>query len=186
MPTSNHTALGPPPPSPLVFSAQWSVFNISRGKELWIVPPKNLAVAVSPPNALIGSRFKPSKANSAAPVGVGPASVPSIRLPDSSPTKTFDLFGFYIQPMETPPGIRGVDVYIEATAIDGAEYSFGITFLPAAKAEPWYFEPYTVANEKWDRLTEVRVWAQLSGAASIDWEFFVDNVWVRCGFPSPI
>lgn len=151
------------------------------------MPPKNVGAAVSPPNALIGSRYTPPRPNpaGAAARAARSAPAPSITVSDSSPVKTFDLFGLYIQPM-VAPGIRGVDVYFEATAIDGTEYSFGATFLPIMMEEPWYFEPHAITGEKWDRLTEVRVWAELPGVANIDWEFFVDDVWVRWGFPSPM
>jgi hypothetical protein len=76
--------------------------------------------------------------------------------------------------MELPPAVRGVDVYI--TAKGDEDYAFSVTFSPSMK-EPWYFEPFTVTGEKWDRLTEVKIWAELS--EGVDWELFVDDLWVR-------
>ncbi|KAF8545268.1 hypothetical protein BDD12DRAFT_919599 [Trichophaea hybrida] len=168
--TSSKTALGPPPSTPLQFSSQWSVFNITRGHELFLVPPTNLAADVSQPNALIASRYNPDTKSLT-------DSVPTIFHPEKG--KTFDLFGFYMQPMELPPGVKGVDVYVTAKG-DNDEFSFSVTLTPLVK-DPWYFEPYTVTGEKWDRLTEVKIWAELSGMEGVDWELFVDDLWVRWG-----
>jgi hypothetical protein len=164
--TSQKTGLGPAPTSPLHFSAQWSVFNVTRGDELGVVPPSNLHSAVSAPNAMIASRFNPGTKQ------VG--SVPTISRPDD---ETFDLFGFYVQPMELPPGVKGVNVYI--TAKGDEEFDFAITLLPGMQ-EPWYFEAHTLTHKKWDGLSQVKVWAELSGMEeTVDWELFVDDLWVR-------
>jgi hypothetical protein len=79
--------------------------------------------------------------------------------------------------MELPPDVKGVDVYVTAKG-DNDEFSFSVTLAPLVK-DPWYFEPYTVTGEKWDRLTEVKIWAELSGMEGVDWELFVDDLWVR-------
>jgi hypothetical protein len=166
--TSLETALGPAPKSPLLFSPQWNVFNVTRGTELGIVPVRNLHSAVSSPNALIVSRYNPEKMQG--------DSVPTI---SRSYGETFDLFGFYVQPMELPPGVKGVDLHVRGVTAEGEEFVFDITFLPGMK-EPWYFEPYTLTLNKWDGLTQVNVWAELSGMEEgVDWELFMDDLWVR-------
>ncbi|KAI5820343.1 hypothetical protein BZA77DRAFT_290061 [Pyronema omphalodes] len=189
--TSPKTALGPAPKDPLQFSTQFSVFNLTRGAELNILPSSNKHSYASSPNSLILSRFTPETRGEVKPtrghrVKVDKAAgYPTISRPDGG---EFDLFGFYMQPMEIPEGVRGVDVWVTAYKATSTptsskrepDFDWMITFLPSIN-EMWYFEIYEVTGEKWDNLKEVKIWAQLAGVEDADWELFVDDVWLRWG-----
>ncbi|KAI5790993.1 hypothetical protein FPQ18DRAFT_337485, partial [Pyronema domesticum] len=189
--TSSKTALGPAPKSPLQFSPQFSVFNLTRGAELNILPGSNKQSYASSPNSLILSRFTPETRGEVKPtrgrrVKVDKsAGYPTISRPDGG---EFDLFGFYMQPMEIPEGVKGVDVWITASKTASTptsstkepDFDWMITFLPSIN-EMWYFDAHQVTGEQWDGLKEVKIWAQLAGVDDADWELFVDDVWVRWG-----
>jgi hypothetical protein len=92
----------------LTFDPQWSVINVtaSKGK----LPSRNQHSAVSKPNALIGSKYNPDDKGDQSPASFG--------VKDG----TFDLFGFYVQPMASPP--PGVSVHVVGYPADEKEEPF--------------------------------------------------------------
>lgn len=89
----------------LAFSSQFSAFNITAAIDT--LPPQNGHSAASLPNALIGSRYNPKDKEDNAPA--------SLSLEEG----TFDLFGFYMQPMGSPP--PGATIYVIGYPADGGE-----------------------------------------------------------------
>lgn len=81
----------------LIFSPQFTVIDVKNPASQ--TPPNNEDSAASSPNALIGSRYNPEDKNDKSPAAF------------SVKDGTFDLFGFYIQPMDAPP--PGASVYIQ-------------------------------------------------------------------------
>lgn len=92
----------------LTFSPQWSVINVTASKNK--LPAGNYHSAVSKPNALIGSKYNPNNKNDRCPA--------SFSVKDG----TFDLFGFYVQPMGSPP--PGVWVNVIGHPADEKEKPF--------------------------------------------------------------
>lgn len=95
---------------------------------------------------------------------------------------TFDLSGFYIQPMGIPDGSR--EVVVNISSVDGEGERLHRTQIAfwVGLDEPYYFEAIDT-GEKWDGLSGVYVSAALVGpdGEALDWEVFVDDVWVRWG-----
>lgn len=51
--------------------------------------------------------------------------------------------------------------------------------FPESINEPFFFETHEHAGpRKWDGLKKVEIWAGY-GTDEFDWEFFVDDLWVR-------
>ncbi|RPA93779.1 hypothetical protein L873DRAFT_1846966 [Choiromyces venosus 120613-1] len=149
--TNKTTAIGHIPKdfSGLTFSPQFSVLNIpdAKGK----LPLSNQNSAVSLPNALIGSRYNPDNKGGKSPASVG------------TDEGTFDLFGFYLHPIDSPP--PGVNIYVIGYNSNGAEeFSYGFLFL--------------LTCPPWDGLKKVEIWGTY-GEDGDDWEFFVDDLWLR-------
>jgi hypothetical protein len=149
--------------SALTFSPQFSIFNITTTIDT--IPPQNRHSAASSPNALVGSRFNPMDKKDNSPA--------SITVEEGA----FDLFGFYLQPMGSPP--PGATVYIKAYLANGGDpLEFSMNF-PDNTKEPYYFDAERDAGPRlWDGLNKVEIWAGY-GSEEVDWEFFVDDLWLR-------
>lgn len=101
----------------LAFSPQFSAFNVTAAIDT--LPPQNGGSAASSPNALIGSKYNPKDKKDDTPASF------------SVEEGTFDLFGFYMQPMGSPP--PGATVYVKGYPADGEEFMYVSTYpcLPA-------------------------------------------------------
>lgn len=166
-----------------MFDPQWSVINVTASRELGRMPSRNYHSAVSKPNALIGSKYNPDDKSDESPA--------SFSVKDG----TFDLFGFYLQSMESPP--PGVSVHVVGYPADEKEKPFTYrtspyltgTYIywflerysldfPSDTDTPIYFDTHKMAGPKfWDGLNKVEIWSTYG--EDLDWEFFVDDIWIR-------
>ena len=135
------------------------------------ISKNDLNCAVSPPNALLGSRvnlegsppasFGITNADSMAKVGLFPF---------------FTLLSFYIKPLDAPP--PGTTVFVKG-------YSYG-----SKSPLQWhvdvvngYHQPLLVHMQEfsgmsWNELYRVEMWAEY-GEDALDWEFCVDDLEVQ-------
>lgn len=125
---------------------------------------------------MIASRYNPHDKHDTSPA----------YFTSSADDGTFDLFGFYVQPMAISPesGIKGIDVMVTGvpSQVNGGDYfnhtwaaSFPVIFLDGKSI---YFDALEATGQLWDGLMRVEVSAQLAEVES-DWEVWVDDIWLR-------
>ncbi|KAI5840554.1 hypothetical protein DFP73DRAFT_558927, partial [Morchella snyderi] len=149
----------------LKFDPQWSVINVTASKER--LPSQNYHSAASKPNALIGSKYNPDDKEDQSP--------PSFGVKDG----TFDLFGFYLQPMVSMP--PGVSVHVVGYPADEKMELLKHSLEFSSDTDtPVYFDTHKMAGPVfWDALKKVEIFGTYGD--NIDWEFFVDDIWIRWG-----
>ncbi|KAL7275470.1 hypothetical protein RUND412_001577 [Rhizina undulata] len=151
----------------LDFSQHFSVINVETAPNM---PTANENSALSKPNALIVSRYNPSDPNDRRPASFS-----------GKGGTAFDLFGFWVQPSAAPP--PGTTLFVKAISKDGKLFEWS-KYFPDDTTEPHYFDPYNEAGpELWDGIVKVEVWAEYTEGD--DWEFFIDDMWVRWGDVEP-
>ncbi|KAI9830161.1 MAG: hypothetical protein M1819_005838 [Sarea resinae] len=151
----------------------------------WIVAPTDPALdgyisdhdlnaAVSPPNALIGSRFHPDDPSEDTPASFFLGASTAAR---EGLEPYFDLDSFYVKPLDAPA--PGVWLFVRGYPYDDDRepLTWSVEFVVG------YHEPFLVKIEEysraeWRALGKVEMWAQF-GVQRLDWEFCVDDLRVR-------
>ncbi|KAL8934892.1 MAG: hypothetical protein Q9216_005683 [Gyalolechia sp. 2 TL-2023] len=164
--TTSGFATLPSPYHHLSFSA----YNIFRPRDPafeGIITPNDYNCAVSPPNALLGSRLGSNLQS------------PSFQIADEvAMTKdglhpSFDLRSFYIKPMDAPlPGTR---INVKGFRFgQGEELKWHVDF-PSGYHLPFLVKMEEYSREKWEKLTRVEITADF-GEDDLDWEFCLDDL----------
>ncbi|KAI9813401.1 MAG: hypothetical protein M1827_004075 [Pycnora praestabilis] len=182
IPTTSGLAALPSPYQHLTFTPTFSILSPHDPALSNLISPNDYNVAVSSPNALLGSR---GTTNAPDP---GPA--PSFRLDGKVAKKAhlepwFSLLTFWIKPLDAPaPGtsiyVRGYRYNITtASTIDNATapLEWSVTF-PSGFHEPLLVKINEYSGDAWEGLEKVEIWAGF-GVDELDWEFCVDDLDVR-------
>ncbi|KAI9869911.1 MAG: hypothetical protein M1830_004935 [Pleopsidium flavum] len=154
----------------LNFSSAYSIITPRDPALRGRISEHDLNSAVSPPNALIGSRYHAGNPNATAAASF------SINLTTSEANKHypyFDLLSFYIKPLDAPP--PGVSVYVKGYGYDQRDPRvWHVDFIPGYHL-PLLVKMREYSGEPWDKLWKVEIWADY-GEDQLDWEFCVDDL----------
>ncbi|KAL8719586.1 MAG: hypothetical protein Q9225_003414 [Loekoesia sp. 1 TL-2023] len=163
--TSGFAAL-PSPYHHLSFSA-YDVFRPRDPAFKDIITPHDHNCAVSPPNALLGSRTYSS------PKGASFEIANSTAMREEGLHPYFALKSFYVKPMDAPsPGTR----------INLRGYPYGeekrvewhVDF-PSGYHLPFLVKMQEYSRQSWERLRKVEITADF-GEQELDWEFCLDDL----------
>lgn len=138
--------------------------------------------AVSPPNALIGSRYNPYDPDSARGASFKIANATAITEDGLNPY--FTLSTFKIKPLDSPP-----EPTITILTVIGYKYDSNSTVRWEVKFDQGYHEPLFVnlkdfSRENWEHLSGVEILADY-GEDALDWEFCIDDLELQFTSPSP-
>ncbi|KAI9802978.1 MAG: hypothetical protein M1825_002211 [Sarcosagium campestre] len=152
----------------LVFSPGFSIIAPNDKALDGYITPFDRNCAVSPPNALIGSRYNPNNKTDESPASF------AIQNNDAGGSSaSFDFISLVIKPLASPP--PGTAIYIRGIPADTSRPTtvWAVSFLSG------YHEPVLVTAEaiggEWTELVNVGIWAGF-GPDELDWEFCVDNL----------
>ena len=138
------------------------------------ITERDLNCAVSPPNALIGSRYTSETAQSTrgAYFEVGNTS----SMIEDGLYPYFALQSFNVKPMDAPDAVISVNVTgYSSTQAD--PFNWHVNF-PAGFHEPFLVKVQEYSGRKWSQLYGVEITAQY-GEDSLDWEFCIDDLEVQ-------
>ncbi|KAI4174996.1 MAG: hypothetical protein LQ343_002023 [Gyalolechia ehrenbergii] len=164
--TSSGLATIPSPYHLLSFSA----YNIFRPRDPAfddIITPHDYNCAVSPPNALLGSRLGSDSKGATFQIADNTA------LWEEGLHPYFDLKSFYIKPMDAPmPGTR-MNVRGHRAG-EEEELKWHVDF-PSGYHPPFLVNLEEYSRKKWEKLTRVEITADF-GEDRLDWEFCLDDL----------
>ncbi|MCJ1230925.1 hypothetical protein MMC12_007599 [Toensbergia leucococca] len=167
-----HGGLGhiPSPYSHLTFSS-FNVFNPrDPALEGWI-SENDLNCAVSPPNALIGSRYSSDLSPSSGPASFKIANATSMIEEGLNPY--FELLTFYLKPLDMPP--PETTIYITGYTYARDEPLVWHVDFPAGYHLPLLVKMQEFSSDTWSFLYAVEIFADF-GEDRLDWEFSIDNL----------
>ena len=159
----------PVPYRNLSFSS-YSVLKPRDPKLDGIISKHDLDCAVSPPNALLGSR--PRENADGASFGITSATM----MAEQGLRPYFTLKSFYVKPMDAPaPGTKiSVKGYTKARE---EPYSWHVDF-PSGYHLPFLVKMEEYSREEWKEVYKVEILADF-GYDDLDWEFAIDDLEVQ-------
>lgn len=164
--TSSGLATLPSPYHHLSFSA-YNVFRPRDPAFEGIITSHDYNCAVSPPNALLGSRIGSDLQSASFQIENGTV------MKEEGLRPHFDLQSFYIKPMDAPmPGTRiNVRGY---QSNEEEELEWHVDF-PSGYHLPFLVKMEEYSRKKWENLTRVEITADF-GEDELDWEFCLDDL----------
>ncbi|KAL8939502.1 MAG: hypothetical protein Q9211_002708 [Gyalolechia sp. 1 TL-2023] len=164
--TSSGLAALPSPYHHLSFSA-YSVFRPRDPAFNDIITPHDYNCAVSPPNALLGSRLGFDSNGATFQIADNTA------MREEGLHPYFDLKSFYVKPMDAPmPGTR-INVKGYPAGEDEA-LNWHVDF-PSGYHLPFLVKMDEYSRKIWEKLTRVEITADF-GEDRLDWEFCLDDL----------
>ena len=152
----------------------FSSFNVLRPRDPSLdgkITDRDLNCAVSPPNALIGSRYTSDLIKGANGAYFEIANVSAMINAGLYPYFTLERFN--IKPMDAPPAVITVYVRGFSHARDDA-YHWHVPF-PIGFHEPFLVKMQEYSSEEWNQIYRVEITAEY-GEDALDWEFCVDDL----------
>ena len=155
----------------------FSSYNVLKPRDPSLngkITDRDLNCAVSPPNALIGSRYTSdlTKDTKGAYFEIANASA----MVEDGLYPYFTLMRFNIKPMDAPPAVITVDVKGYSGARDDA-YNWRVRF-PIGFHEPFLVKMQEYSDEEWSQIYRVEIVADY-GEDALDWEFCIDDLEVQ-------
>ena len=159
-------------PSPyrhLSFSS-YSVLKPRDPKLDGIISEHDLNCAVSPPNALLGSR--PRENADGAYFGIANATI----MVEEGLQPYFTLKSFYVKPMDAPA--PGTKVSVKGYTKDRKEPYFWHVDFPSGYHLPFLVMMEEYSSQEWKEVYKVEISADF-GYDDLDWEFAIDDLEVQ-------
>ncbi|KAL9600194.1 MAG: hypothetical protein Q9219_003337 [cf. Caloplaca sp. 3 TL-2023] len=164
--TSAGLAVLPSPYHHLSFTS-YNVFRPRDPAFEGYITPHDYNCAVSPPNALLGSRL----GSESKPASFQIANSTAMR--DEGLSPYFTLESFWLKPMDAPdPGTR---VNVTGYRYDEDEELEWYIDFPSGYHLPFLVKMEEYSRQKWGRLRRVEITADF-GEQELDWEFCLDDL----------
>ena len=155
----------------------FSSYNVLKPRDPSLngkITDRDFNCAVSPPNALIGSRYTSdlTKGTEGPYFEIANASA----MVEHGLYPYFTLESFYIKPMDAPPAVIALNVRGYSPTRNDA-YNWRVLF-PAGFHEPFLVKMQEYSGEEWNQIYRVEVVADY-GEDALDWEFCLDDLKVQ-------
>lgn len=163
-------------PSPY-FHLSFSSYDIFAPQDpAWIgrISENDYNCAVSPPNALIGSRFSPDDPKNSRGASFKIANATAMLQDDLAPY--FSLLSFNIKPLDAP--LARIVITVKGYSHDEIDSLSWQVVFDSAYHLPLLVKMEEFSGVKWDRIRAVEITADY-GEDELDWEFTVDDLEVQ-------
>ena len=146
------------------------------------ISPSDENIAVSSPNAVVGSRLFCKEEGEYVPASFA---IDSESLPRAGLQSSFTLHSFWLKPLDAPA--PSTVLYVKGYRARSKQHLLWHVEFPSGYHAPLLVKVEEYSKEAWDNLVAVEIWADF-GYDALDWEFAIDDLAVeyhplRTAFP---